>query len=137
MDFFTVEFRIEGSSLDPEKVTKVLGLSPSLTSTLRSGILGNRSRNPFWAYDGVSTEINFVEKEWNSLEEGLTFLLGKLQPQYNLIKSQYREYKKYWWCGSYQQSWDGGPDFSPELLRKLGDFGATLMIRNYRHGGYE
>jgi hypothetical protein len=50
-----------------------------------------------------------------------------------LIRSNYSEYKIYWWCGYFQQSFDGGPAFSPELLKKLSDFGATLMIRNYRY----
>lgn len=128
MDTYTVEFRIEGSTLIPQEVTKNLEVNPSQTSDTNKI---NRKREPFWAYDGFSTETDYVGKEWESLEEGLQFLLNILLPKQNLIHSQFAEYKKYWWCGFFQESFDGGPSLSPELLKQLANFNVELMIRTH------
>lgn len=133
MDTYTVEFRIEGSLLVPSEVTKILGLHPCHTSDIKTVKNKKKYRKPFWSYDGISSENNFIEQEWNSLEDGLLFLLEKLLPKSELIRSQFDEYRTYWWCGFFQQSFNGGPTFSPNLLKKLADFGAELIIRNYRH----
>lgn len=132
MDTYTVEFRIQGSTLNPSEVTKSLGLEPSLTWDMATIARSNRNRKPLWSYDGISTETTFVEQEWKSLEEGLLFLLDKLLPKRKLIQEEFREYDKFWWCGHFQDSFDGGPTFSPKLLRMLADFGVELIISNYR-----
>jgi len=36
-----------------------------------------------------------------------------------------------WWCGHFQSGFDGGPTLTPDLLRRLGEFGADLFIDNY------
>ena len=133
MDTYTVEFRIKGSVLVPSEVSKVLGLHPCQTRDMAANKNSKRYRDPFWAYDGISSEINFVEQEWKSLEEGLLFLLDKLLPKCDLIRSNFGEYKTYLWCGHFKQSFDGGPTFSPNLLKKLADFGTELIIRTYQH----
>jgi len=130
MDTYTVEFRIEDSNLLPSEVTNTLGLSPSQTSDTNTI---NKHRKPFWAYDGVSTEKNYISKEWESLEEALLFLLDKLLPKYDLIQSQFGECEKYWWCGHFQNSYNGGPTFSPFLLKQLADFNIKLILKTYHN----
>jgi len=117
MDTYTVEFRIEGNQLVPSEITRILELEPCQTRDIAANKNSKRYRNPFWSYDGMATETNFVEQDWQSLEEGLMFLLEKLSPKRNLIQTKFSEYNTYWWCGHFQESFDGGPTFSPELLR--------------------
>lgn len=135
MDTYTVEFRIDGSNLVPSDITEILGLKPCLYRDTSENVNSKRYRMPFWSYDGISSEDNFKEQEWGSLEEGLQFLLEKLLPKRDLIQSKLKNYNSYWWCGFFQQSFNGGPTFSPELLRKLADFGVKLIIKNYRNDG--
>ena len=131
MDTYTVEFRIEGSNLVPLEITNILELSPSLTSDMIINVKKKVKHTPFWSYDGISSENNFVEKKWDSLEEGLLFLIKELSPKFDLIKSNFTEYKTYWWCGHFQESFNGGPRLSPTLLKKLADLNTELIISNY------
>lgn len=133
MDTYTVEFRIKGPALIPSDVSSVLGLAPSQTRERSANDNSKRHRNPFWAFDGVSSENKFVEQDWNSLEEGLTFLLEKLLPKRELIRSNFGEYKMFLWCGYFKDSFDGGPSLSANLLTKLAEFGVELIVKVYQH----
>ncbi len=80
-----------------------------------------------WAYNGPPN----APTRWDSLEEGLIFVLDALWPQRQQI-AQYRNTAELvWWCGHFQSCFDGGPTLSPALLQKLGHFGAELYIDNY------
>ena len=126
MDTYTVEFRIENLSLKPVEVTKILKLNPSQTRE------GNKvNHKPLWAYDGISSENNFVEQKWVTLEEGLLFILDKLEPKLHLIQSDLFMYKRYFWCAHFQESFSGGPVFSTHLLQRLAHFNTELIIKNY------
>jgi hypothetical protein len=126
MDIYTVEFRIEDVSLIPAEITKVLKLSPS---QVREG--NNVNHKPLWAYDGISTEDNFIEQEWKTLEEGLLFVLDRLEPKFDLIQSDFFMYKRYFWCAHFQESFSGGAVFSTHLLQRLAKFNTELIIKNY------
>ncbi len=110
-------------------VSAELGLQPSL---VRGPMDSNRSDNLkyfLWAYDGrTSTEA----PEWLSLEQGLAFLLDKLQPVKQKL-SKFKDHDILFWCGHFQSSFDGGPTLSPSLLVALGNFGVPVFIDNYFH----
>ena len=76
--------------------------------------------------------------EWLSLEEGLAFLLDKLQPVKQRL-SRLEDHQILFWCGHFQSSFDGGPTLSPFLLAALGDFGVPVFIDNYfdSHAGLD
>ena len=131
MDTYTIEFRIEGRTLIPSKVTEVLGLIPCYTENIGDSINPKKKDNALWSYDGISTEKEFIEQEWETLEEGLLYILDKLQPKVDIIQSKFNIYKRYLWCGYFQESFSGGSKFSPKLLKKLSDFETELIINNY------
>jgi hypothetical protein len=79
-----------------------------------------------FAYSGA-----VPNQEWDSLEEGILYILKDLSPKRELIWSAFGKFNMYWWCGHFQSSFDGGPTLSSELLRKLADFGAKLFLDNY------
>lgn len=132
MDTYTVEFRIEGTLLIPSEITNILELTPCQTEDIGDNINSKRKNNALWSYDGISSEKNFVEQEWKTLEEGLLYILEKLQPKIDIIQTELNIYKRYLWCGHFQESFSGGPKFSPKLLKKLSDFETELIISNYR-----
>jgi hypothetical protein len=128
VDTYTVEFRIESRVLVPSEVTSLLNLQPSQTRDINITEGSNTRHIPLWAYDGFNVESNH---EWESLEDGLIYLLDQLQPKKDLIWSKFGEFDMYWWCGHFQQSFDGGPTFSPKLFIRLADFGVPLILKNY------
>ena len=122
---YTVEFRIFSATLDPNEITRELGLQPCQTRI--EGAPGLRGpQRGMWAYDGGEGSIT-----WESLADGLTFLLDKLWPHREAIAKYKSAGMLVWWCGNFQSSIDGGPTLSAALLKRLGEFGAELYIDNY------
>lgn len=134
MHKYTVEFRIEGQGLVPLDVTRTLGLQPCQIREETIGRNGNKRSKSLWSYDGFfsgSGSGSDSKQEWDSLEDGISSLLEILLPKRDLIRSKFGKFDMYWWCGHFQQSFDGGPTFSPELFKKLADFGIQLILDNY------
>jgi hypothetical protein len=127
MHKYTVELRIEGDFMVPSTVTKDFGLTPCLI--IESGVK-RKKETALWAYNGVSDGTE-TAKEWDSLEEGILNVANKLMPKLELIRAYSDKYEVYWWCGHFQQCFDGGPSFSPELFRMLADIGVPLYLDNY------
>lgn len=129
MHKYTVELRIHGEQLVPSVVSADLGLEPSLVR--QTGEKRSQATNwqeALWAFDGLATDQNWM---WDSLEDGLTFVLDKLAPVTDKLKNYQSKYKLVWWCAHFQSSFDGGPLLSSSLLKRLGDFGVELYIDNY------
>src|SRR5580765_5187584 len=123
---YTVEFRIFSNTLDPAEISKDLGLQPCqvrMKDTLRAD---GKLCEAMWAYDGGRGST-----DWDSLSDGLSFLLEILWPHRELIAKYRMSGKLVWWCGNFQSSFDGGPWLSAALLKRLGEFGAELYIDNY------
>jgi len=130
IDTYTIEFRIEGLELQPLKVTNILELNPCQTRDMHTCI-NKRNPNALWAYDGVYFENNSPAYNWKTLEEGLLFILDKLESKLDLIETNFFMYKRYFWCANFQKSFDGGVSLSPQLLKRLADFNTELIISNY------
>lgn len=130
MHEYTVEFRIHGTDLDVSSVTEKLGLEPCLTrqvGEIRGGT--TRWEDAMWSYNGFPESSD--SKSWSTLEEGLSFVLEKLWPVRRIINGYKNKHELILWCGHFQSSENGGPNFSPALLKRLGDFGVELFIDNY------
>jgi Domain of unknown function (DUF4279) len=125
---FTVEFRVVSETLDPEMITCELGLKPC--QTRRQGELRADGKifTGMWAYSGYEESDG---PYWETLEEGLAFVLDELWRRRQLIASYKSKAKLIWWCGHFQTSFDGGPTLSASLLSRLGEFGADLFIDNF------
>ena len=131
MHNYTVALRIwaDGEVLDLEGITNNLGITP--TDTRRLGEY--RSSSSVWTQSmwGYSADPSNEPKNWDSLEEGLSALLNIFMP----LKKKIDEYAKKChvnlWCGHFTSSFDGGPTLSPEILKKLGDFGVELFLDSY------
>ncbi len=115
---YTVEFTILGPQLQPDLITQELGLQPCQIRTRVQRFPG-RNEESLWAYNGTDSS----SLEWETLEEGLDFVLTRLWPHLPVIE-RYR----IWWCGHFQSSFDGGPQLSANILRRLADFGTDVFI---------
>lgn len=129
MHEYTVEFRISGADLVPASITETLGLEPSSVREVGE----RRSEKTvwdeaLWGYNGIPSNTPI---DWTSLEDGLNFLLDRLEPLRSEIDNYKQKYDTVWWCGHFQSSFDGGPTLSARLMRRLGDFGVDVYIDNY------
>lgn len=123
---YTVEFRIQSRSLRMSDITLELGLAPVRCQEKGDKHLGKPLEKGIWIFDGA-----VGAGRWGSLEAGLTFVLDKLWGHREVIGKYKRVADILWWCGSFQSSIDGGPTFSPELMGRLGEFGAILYLETY------
>lgn len=127
MHEYTVEFRISSAELVPASITEALGLEPSLVRQVGERRSETKVwQKALWAYNGFPPT-----PEWSSLEDGLTFLLDRLEPLQKQIDNYKQSYELIFWCGHFQSSFDGGPTLSAELMSRLGAFGVDLHIDNY------
>jgi uncharacterized protein DUF4279 len=130
MSEYSVEFRIYGKDLDISQVTADLGLTPSLVKQV-----GDRKgkdiywEEAVWGYDG--SEEGAKDRYWDSLSEGLTFILEALKPVKDKLEKYKSNYKLILWCGHFQSTFDGGFTLPPHLLKLLGEFGVELFVVNY------
>lgn len=125
MHEYTVEFRIVGAELVPASVTQDLGLEPCTVREAGERRYGGTVWGQgTWGYDGLSDRT----KSWASLEDGLHFLLDKLEPLRSQIDKYKEKYEALFWCGHFQSSFDGGPTLSAKLMRRLGEFGVEVYI---------
>src|SRR5438552_2670610 len=119
---YTVELRVSGKPLDPDAITRETGLQPCQTRLAGSRV-GNRTFDrAMWGFDGGGPS------DWDSLEEGLAFVLNRLKAAEKLFARYRSEYEVVWWCGHFQSSFDGGPVLSGPMLARLGAFGVELFI---------
>lgn len=126
---YTIELRISGKNVDPEKITEELHVQPSLTR--RAGDFRSkysRYENGLWAYAGPQTE-----REWSSLEEALTFLICELQAKKDLILRFTKDFDVYWWCGHFFDAPGCETFLSTNMFGRLAAFGIPLVIDSYCH----
>ncbi|MGA2193300.1 MAG: DUF4279 domain-containing protein [Nitrospirota bacterium] len=131
MDNYSVEFRIcsEKDDFDLDAITKNLEVTPN--NTRQRGERKSASRvheESMWGYS-IETENGPVA--WDSLEEGLESLLKVFMPLKEKIKEYALKYDVVLWCGFFKDSFDDGPRFSPEILKKLADFGVEIYLSVY------
>ena len=129
MHEYSVALRISGTDVVPAQITQALGLEPSIVRHVGE----RRSETTvwteaLWGYTGFPSDAQSL---WASLEDGLTFLLDRLEPVHSQIADYKQRYDIVFWCGHFQSSFDGGPTLSATLLRRLADFGVELYIDNY------
>lgn len=132
---YTVEFRIYSKELDVHGFSREIGLTPCQVQTIGSDVGGRVRQQAMWAFNG-SEDPGERRLEWDSLEEGLTYILDKLEPQRGVLDRLAKDSDKVWWCAHFQDAFDGGPLLSATILSRLGTFGARLFIDNfYGHAG--
>lgn len=129
---YFVALRITGDDLDPSRLTALLRVEPAQT-WLKGEDARPRSQTSGWEFRLEPEHGRF----WNSLEDGMTAVLDRLEPQSAAIREVAAQHQAIWWIGHFQTSLAGGPIFSARLLARLGTFGLALAIDNYFSPGDE
>ena len=126
---YTVELRFTGDGLIPSEITHQLCLQPTNSSDSLPISASGREIRPFWAYNGQGEDK--FQSEWQSLEQGLDFLLRRLAPLQVTVMELSQRFEGLWWCGHFQASFDGGPTLSSKVLAEIAGYGLPLYIDNY------
>jgi Domain of unknown function (DUF4279) len=128
MHTYTVSLRIESAALDVAQVTKELGLAPTQTRKVGE----RKSADAVW--DKALWELEVFPKgrtDWDSLEAGLAALLKIFVAHARALHEFRQKHDVCVWCGHFSSSFNGGPHFSAEILKALGDFGVPLWLDAY------
>ena len=131
MHSYSVELRIisHKEQLDLEAITKNLGIVSNNTRQIGE----YRSKTSTWDESmwGYSVYPEYGDNNWDNMENALGSLLKLFMP----LKEKIAEYGKIYhvviWSGHFTSGFDGGPIFSPRLLKDLGEFGVELFIDTY------
>ncbi|MEW6251096.1 MAG: DUF4279 domain-containing protein [Planctomycetota bacterium] len=116
-------FRLMGGSLDPQAVTRMLGIEPS--NAHRRGDPGRGRRSP--PYREGLWSLRAPLDQTAPLEEHLNWLLDRLEGKRSEIEEFVRNgCRTDFYVGYSIDSGQGGPGLAPSLLRRLGDFGVRL-----------
>ncbi len=128
---YRVELRVYARDLIPERITERTRLQPYHVRVAGSRTGRKVHRDGMWGFAGEPGRSH----EWNSLEDGLSFVLDALGKAHEDLRRCIGNAEMIWWCGHFQSSFDGGPTLSAELLGRLAEFGASLYIDNYFSAG--
>ena len=144
LENYSVELRIYGDKLNPAEITERLNLQPSITCQSYGCGVGNRKEmpcthcgagrrkgKPFWGYDGH--DARGYQFKWASLDEGIAFLLGHIDPVHTTIIELSQDYFAYLWCGHFQSCFSGNPSLSPESLNLIARYELFFYLDNDYH----
>ncbi len=123
MHRYTIELRLTGPTLDPAHITAQLGLTPTTQWKIGETANPKHRDKALWAY-APAGEC----RPWPDFESMTSALLDELRPVQQKLAELRAEHEAFFWCGHFDSSFDGGPSFSPELLRALAEFAIPLYI---------
>lgn len=128
---YTVEFRIEGATLVPDRITDILGLQPSLVRLAgdRRGT-GRDFDKALWAFSGDPLPSGEA-RTWKALDDGLRYVAAQLAPRSAALRGLLREFDGYWWCAHFETGLVGETRMSPDVMLALADIGAPLLLAAY------
>ena len=128
---YSISLTIRGEQVDPAAVTTLLGTKPT-----RAWVKGEqlRPRCPAKSSGWVFTlHPREAEREWTNLSDGLMQALEQFEAHRTDIQCLAKQCEVCWVVGHFQSTSSGGWMFSPELLRKLAEFGIDIGFDNYFH----
>lgn len=124
----TVSLRITGDMLDPEEITRLLGIEPT-RCTCKGDVRRIASGRDVIAQVGswvLSTDTP------DGLDAGIGALLGKLPHDPAVWRDLNERYRCDMFCGLFMQDSKEGAELQPQVLSMLVDRGLRLGLDIYR-----
>lgn len=129
-DYYTVEFRLYGTELDPDGVTQELGVRPSIVQRKGESAGGGRPfKESAWGLARTNNDGGVAE--WGSLQEGLEDVLELLEPLKSKIIALDPALKRVFWCGFFHKSIGSGARLDAAILTKIVALGAEIELSIY------
>ena len=125
-----VTVRLLGDELDPDEITRLLGVTPIVAArkgdTVVRGSSSVTQRIGVWSY-GLTEDAS---PDWE-LEDAIVAVLGRLPGDLNLWSELGARFSIDMFCGLFMGSGNQGADVSPSTLRLLADRGMRLGLDIY------
>lgn len=123
----TVSLRITGDTLDPEEITRLLGIEP--TRCTRKGDV-RRIASGREMIAQVGSWVLSADTP-DGLDAGIGALLGKLPNDPAVWRDLNESYRCDMFCGLFMQDSNEGAELQPQVLSMLGDRGLRLGLDIY------
>jgi hypothetical protein len=130
MHKYTVDLMISAAELDADEISGLLKLRPS-TFFRKGELLSNKTQS---RRDCSSFSVHFDPPhggEWDSLEDGLSFMLDCIGPLQNELLQLGERFSCEAYCGHFGSGFGGGPSISPKTLQRLSSLGLGITIKAY------
>lgn len=125
-----VALRVVGDGLDPDEITRMLGVTPRVAlrkgESVRRGGRSHPQGTGVWSY-GLTEDAS---PEWE-LEDAIVALLGRLPSDLELWRDIASRFAIDMFCGLFMGSENQGAGLSPSTLRLLSDRGIRLDLDIY------
>lgn len=124
-------FRITGDQLDPDAITKLLGIEPSFG--WRKGDVHGHPTRPVRSPTGIWAVESKAAVSSTILEEHLAYLLDRIGEPDPSFRSYLRDHdlKPDFFCYWMSATGQGGPAISPGTLKRVADVGADFNFDIY------
>jgi hypothetical protein len=129
-----VSFRMGGERCNPDEITKLTGLQPSLAhrtgdDRVSGGRVINQYREGIWCLDSDPA----ISVSGTTVEEHLIYLLDQLDPsRVELTRvARERDLRVDFFCGYFMEQSNSGWDISAETLARIAALGASLGFDVY------
>jgi len=127
MHEYTASLRIVSDRLSIAAISKRLRIQPSHVVEVGDRLKTAIATKAVWTFEATAP----AGRKWTSLEDALLALLAAFSGRQAEIREIQLDCSVCLWCGHFSSSFDGGPVFSPTLLRMLGDFGVEMFLDSY------
>jgi len=125
VDEVTVTLRVMGDDLDPDEVTRQLGVQPTRSrkkgQSLKSGHI---SRSGIWMLEGNDPKPT-------PLDEQIDHLLARMTDDLTVWTALSKRFRMDVYCGLFVATWSRGESVSLEIMKKLVDRGTSLGLDIY------
>jgi hypothetical protein len=125
---------IYGDSFEPDKITEMLGLTPTrfgqkgdLRNSTRVNVKLPPRKSSFWLFSSPLPDHA-------PLQEHLRWIIDQLEPKREVLGKLAKEYKVQFICGFSSENGQGGCTFDSALLIRLSSFGLPLVLDLYSPG---
>ncbi len=123
----TVSLRITGDALDPEEITRLLGIEPT-RCTCKGDVRRIASGREVIAQ--VGSWVLSADTP-DGLDAGIVALLGRLPNDPAVWRDLNESYRCDMFCGLFMQDSNEGAELQPQVLSMLGDRGLRLGLDIY------
>ncbi len=134
MTGYTVDLTISCDSIEEQAISRQLGIEATRffkKGEPRAPGAASLRAHSTWVLEVLPP----LRKEWPSLEEGLNFIMDKLEPARDALHHIADKSDTAIVCGCFYSSLGAGSTLSPNVIRRLAELGLSIRIQNY-WGGY-
>ncbi|MGV1804126.1 DUF4279 domain-containing protein [Agrobacterium vitis] len=132
---FRISLRIAGDDLDPDEVTRLLGVAPRLAYR-KGDQWKNPKGNPLIGRTGFWT-FHVDDFETDDFEEAIFDLLSRIPVTPDVFQMLARRFKVELFCGLFLDDYNAGLGLSPAVMKLLAQRDISLDFDIYSFSGSE